>query len=65
MPETKPRQPETTAPTTGDGTPASAPGRTGDKTAKQDALFVWPRDLNAPSSDRPEWGTDPEALRDA
>ncbi len=37
MPDTKPREPETTAPTTGDGTPASAPGRTGDKTAKQDA----------------------------
>ena len=52
-------------PTTGDGTPASAPGRTGNKTAKQDAPFVWPRDLNAPSSDKPEWGTDPEALRDA
>ena len=64
MPETKPRDPETTAPTTGDGTPPCAPGRTGDKTEKQDAPFVWPRDRNAPSSDNPEWGSDPEALRD-
>jgi hypothetical protein len=63
MPDTKPRQPATTAPTTGDGTPSSAPA-SGDKTEKQDAPFVWPRDLNAPSSDSPEWGTDPEALRD-
>ena len=47
MPETKPREPETTAPTTGDRAPASAPGRTGDKTAKQDAPFVWP--LQPPS----------------
>lgn len=64
MPETKPRQPETTAPTTGGGTPASAPDRTGDKTEKQDAPFVWPRDLNAPATKDPVWGTDPEALRD-
>lgn len=63
MPDTKPRQPETTAPKTGDGTPATAPGP-GDKTKKQDAPFVWPRDLNTPSSDKPEWGSDPEALRD-
>lgn len=64
MPDTKPRQPETTAPKTGDGTPASAPGRTGDKTEKQNTPFVWPRDLNAPSTDTPDWGSDPEALRD-
>lgn len=63
MPDTKPRETETTALSTGDGAPPSAPG-SGDKTAKQDAPFVWPRDLNAPSSDNPEWGTDPEALRD-
>ncbi len=60
MPDTKPREPETTAPKTGDGTPASAP----DRQQKQDAPFVWPRDLNAPSTDQPDWGTDPEALRD-
>lgn len=65
MSDTKPRQTESTAPSTGDGAPASAPERTGDKTEKHDAPFVWPRDLNAPSSDKPEWGTDPEALRDA
>ena len=64
MPETKPREPETTAPTTGDGTPASVPGRTGNKTEKQDAPFVWPRDLNAPSTDKPDWGSDPGVLRD-
>ena len=64
MPDTKPHQPETTAPTTGDGTPPSAPGRTGDETEKQDAPFVWPRDLNALSTNNPEWGTDPESLRD-
>ena len=64
MSDTKPRQTESTAPSTGDGTPASVPG-SGDKTEKKDAPFVWPRDLNAPSSDKPEWGTDPEALRDA
>lgn len=64
MPDTKPRQTESTAPINGDGTPASAPGRTGARTAQPDAPFVWPRDLNAPSSDRREWGTDPEALRD-
>jgi hypothetical protein len=65
MPDTKPREPETTAPTTtGDGTPASAPERSGDKTEKQDAPFVWPRDLNAPSTQKPEWGSDPKALRD-
>ena len=65
MPETKPRQPETTAPTPGDGTPASAPGRAGDETAKQDAPFMWPRDLNTPTTKDPLWGSDPEALRDA
>ena len=64
MSDTKPRETETIAPKTGDGTPPSAPA-TADKTAKQGAPFVWPRDLNAPSSDNPEWGTDPEALRDA
>lgn len=64
MPDTKPRERETTAPTTGDGTPASGPGRTGDKTEKQDTPFVWPRDLNTPSTDEPDWGSDPEALRD-
>lgn len=64
MSDTKPRETETTAPSTGDGTPPSAPAKA-DKTAKQDAPFVWPRDLNAPSRDNPEWGTDPEALRDA
>ncbi len=63
MPDTKPRPTESTAPSTGDGTPASALGRTGGKTAKPDLPFVWPRDLNARSSDQPEWGTDPEALR--
>ena len=63
MPETKPREPETTAPSTGDGTPASAPGP-GAKTEKQGAPFVWPRDLNAPATKDPVGGTDPEALRD-
>lgn len=63
MSDRKPRETETSAPGTGSGTPPSAP-EPSDKTAKQDALFVWPRDLNAPSSDKPEWGTDPEALRD-
>ena len=57
-PSTKPREPETTAPTTGDGTPRPRLGGLGNKTAKQDAPFV-ARDLNAPSSDKPEWGTDP------
>lgn len=65
MSDTKPRQTENTAPSTGDGTPVSASERTGDKTVKHDVPFVWPRDLNAPSTDNPEWGTDPEALRDA
>jgi len=63
MSDTKPRETETTAPKTGDGAPPSASAQP-DKTAKQDEPFVWPRDLNAPSSDNPEWGTDPEALRD-
>lgn len=66
MPETaKPREPETTAPSMGSGTPPSALEQSGDKTEKQDAPVVWPRDLNAPSTDKREWGTDPEALRDA
>jgi hypothetical protein len=26
---------------------------------------VWPRDLNAPTTKDPLWGSDPEALRDA
>jgi hypothetical protein len=64
MSDTKQRESETTAPKTGDGTPPSAPGRPGDKTEKQEAPFVWPRDLNAPSTDKPAWGSDPEALRD-
>lgn len=64
MTDTKPRQTESTAPSTGDGAPASAPERTGDKTEKQYAPFVWPRDLNAPATKDPVWGTDPEALRD-
>lgn len=63
MSDTKPRETETTAPSTGDGTPPSAPALP-DKAAKQAAPFVWPRDLYVPSSDKPEWGTDPEALRD-
>lgn len=58
MPDAMPQKPETTAPTTGDGTPASAPER------QEKQAVVWPRDLNAPSSDKPEWGSDPEALRD-
>jgi len=62
MPDTaKPREHETTAPNTGSGTPPSAPSRR----EKQDAPVVWPRDLNAPSTTKPEWGSDPEALRDA
>lgn len=64
MSDTKPRETETTAPSTGTGTPPPAPERP-DKTAKQDAPFVWPRDLNAPTSQDPVWGSDPEALRDA
>ena len=63
MSDTKPRESESTAPTTGDGMPPTVPGRPGD-TAKQDAPFVWPRHLNAPSTDKPAWGSDPEALRD-
>jgi hypothetical protein len=58
MPDTKPREPETTAPNTGDGTPAPS------RQQKQDAPFVWPRDLNAPASGKPAWGSDPEAVRD-
>ena len=65
MSDTKPRESESTAPKTGDVTPPTEPERPGDKTEKQDAPFVWPRDLNAPSTDKPAWGTDPEALRDA
>lgn len=64
MPDAMPQKPETTAPKTGDGAPASGSGPAGDKTEKQDAPFVWPRDLNAPSTQKPEWGSDPEALRD-
>jgi len=55
MPDTKPSEPESTAPSDESKTPA----------AKQDAPFVWPRDLNTPSTTNPEWGSDPEALRDA
>ncbi len=61
MSDTKPRESEST----GVGTRPSAPRRPGDKTEKQDAPVVWPRDLNAPSTDQPTWGSDPEALRDA
>ncbi len=64
MSDTKPRETETTAPNTGTGTPPSAPERP-DKTAKQDAPFVWPRDLNTPVTKDPVWGSDPEGLRDA
>ena len=64
MPETaKPREPESPAPDQGDGKPPSAPGR--GKTEKRDAPVVWPRDLNAPTTKDPLWGSDPEALRDA
>jgi hypothetical protein len=56
MPDPNPRQPETT-----DGTQESAP----DRQRKPDASFVWPRDLNAPSIEKSDWGTDPEALRNA
>ena len=64
MSETKPRETETTAPSTRDGTPPSAPAQP-DKTAKQDAPFIWPRDLNATTNTDPAWGSDPEGLRDA
>jgi hypothetical protein len=56
MPDAMPQKPETTAPTTGDGTPASS--------RQEKQIVIWPRDLNAPSNDKPDWGSDPEALRD-
>lgn len=65
MPEAKPRQPKTSAPTTRDRTPASAPGQAGNKTKKLDQPFVWPRDRSAPCTDTPEWDCDPEAPCDA
>lgn len=60
MPDTKPRENETTAPSTGIGTPPSAPTQ-----EKQDAPVIWPRDMNAKPDATPAWGNDPEALRDA
>ncbi|MFP2958484.1 hypothetical protein [Corallococcus exercitus] len=61
MPETaKPREHESTAPSTGSGTPPSAPSL-----QAKEAPVIWPRDLNSPSTDKPEWGSDPETLRDA
>jgi hypothetical protein len=61
MPETaKPRAPESRAPDQGNGTASSAAARQ----QKRYEPVVWPRDLNAPSTDQPAWGSDPEALRD-
>lgn len=31
--------------------------------AKRDDPVLWPRDLNAPASPDPVWGSDPEELR--
>ncbi|GAB4216818.1 MAG: hypothetical protein OHK0013_43740 [Sandaracinaceae bacterium] len=62
MPETaKPRAPESPAPDQGAGkAPATAP-----REQKRVEPVVWPRDMNAPTTKDPVWGSDPEVLRDA
>jgi hypothetical protein len=60
MPETaKPRELE--RPDQGAGKAPSAASRE----QKRDEPVVWPRDMNAPTTKDPVWGSDPEALRDA
>ncbi|NNB92487.1 hypothetical protein HJC10_00310 [Corallococcus exiguus] len=62
MPETAmPREPESPAPDQGAGKAPSAVSRE----RKRDEPVIWPRDLNSPSADKLEWGSDPEMLRDA
>lgn len=58
-----PCEPESSAPDAPDQDAWKAPSAS--RAQKRDAATVWPRDLNAPSRDKPEWGSDPEALRDA
>lgn len=61
MPETaKPRELESPAPDQGAGKGPSA-----SREQKRDEAVVWPRDMNAPATKDPVWGSDPEALRDA
>ncbi|MBN2196396.1 MAG: hypothetical protein JW751_26515 [Polyangiaceae bacterium] len=43
--------------------PGSPNPSTASREAKRDEPVVWPRDLNAPTSPDPTWGSDPEALR--
>lgn len=50
MPDTTPHEPESRAP---------------ERKEKSEPPFVWPRDLNTPSTAKSDWGSDPEALRDA
>ncbi|GAB4206502.1 MAG: hypothetical protein OHK0013_23250 [Sandaracinaceae bacterium] len=62
MPETaKPRKPVSPAPDQGAGKAPSAASRA----QERDEPVVWPRDMNAPTTKDPVWGSDPEALRDA
>lgn len=60
MPEpAKPREPQSTAPSQDDEN--AAPFRQ----EKQNAPVIWPRDMNTARARSPDWGTDPEGLRDA
>ncbi len=60
MPETaKPLAPESPAPSQGDRQPAPS------RQEKREEPVIWPRDMNAPATTDPDWGSDPEALRDA
>ena len=62
MPDTaKPREPVSPAHDQGaaEGPSVASSGR------KRDEPVVWPRDMNAPATQDPTWGFDPEALRNA
>jgi hypothetical protein len=62
MPETaKPREPESPVPDQGAGKARAAASRE----QNRDEAVVWPRDMNAPTTKDPVWGSDPEVLRDA
>lgn len=66
MPDTTPRESESTAPSVGSGTPSPAPARPGDTTSTPDAPVIWPRDMNTPTTTKDSvWGSDPDGLRDA
>lgn len=55
----KPRETASAAPNEGEGQ------ATPTQQEKRDEPVLWPRDMNTAPAKSPDWGTDPEGLRDA